>query len=113
MFPIEFLNAAVDKNLALWTFYNPLTVFFSIAILFPAAYAALSIIERIKESQDKFTRTMWVLLGAVSLSSGTFAMHFIGMQAYMLPISVRYHITLTAFSSGTDYRCCKDRRNFM
>ncbi|MBF0277454.1 MAG: response regulator [SAR324 cluster bacterium] len=98
MFPFEFLNASIDKKLAIAGVYEPILVLLSIALVFPAAYTVTTAVDQIKKSDHLLDKIYGVGLGAMALSSGVFSMHFIGMMAYSLPIPVHYNLKLTLFS---------------
>lgn len=63
---------------------------FSIAIAMLTAYTTLDLAGRVTEakSQERFP---WVIGGAVTMGTGIWAMHFIAMLAFSLPVPIRYH----------------------
>src|SRR6202050_5939656 len=63
----------------------PVSVF--IALL--AAYAALDLAGRVTASRG-FARSLWLVGGAFALGLGIWAMHYIGMEAFLLPVRVLY-----------------------
>jgi signal transduction histidine kinase/CheY-like chemotaxis protein/NO-binding membrane sensor protein with MHYT domain len=75
--------------------YNYYLVALSYFIAAYASYAMLSISERLIKSKSK---TKWLLGGSVSLASGIWSMHFIGMLAYEMNMPVTYELGLTIFS---------------
>ena len=96
--PLHFLDASHDKGLAMLATYNPALVTLSIVVAFLGAQAGLAILERMQRATTPLGQKAWWLLGAVILGSSIFAMHFIGMAAYTLPIPVRYDLLWTGLS---------------
>jgi signal transduction histidine kinase/NO-binding membrane sensor protein with MHYT domain len=88
-----------DLGHALESDYDPGLVLLSVAVACLASYAALSIAGRIGAAEKAGQRRAWLAAGAVSLSIGVWAMHFIGMLALKLPIAVRYDVTGTLLST--------------
>ncbi|WP_047046954.1 MHYT domain-containing protein [Vibrio mexicanus] len=70
----------------------------SVAISIIAAYSYLIIIDRIWQSNQPSTITVWKILGSVVFGLGVWAMHFTAMLAYMLPVAMSYNIALTLIS---------------
>lgn len=70
----------------------------SITIAVLAAFAAFNHSELVRRANSAGTALAWRLLGAVSLGAGVWAMHFLGMLAYSLPVDVAYHTGLTVLS---------------
>lgn len=78
------------------TYDLPLVIVsFLVAIL--ASYTALKMTERISFS-PRHTARLWLFGGAIAMGIGIWAMHFIGMLAYRLPIDVGYDEPLTILS---------------
>jgi diguanylate cyclase (GGDEF)-like protein len=78
------------------TYDIPLVVVsFLVAIL--ASYTALKMTERISFS-PRHTARLWLFGGAIAMGIGIWAMHFVGMLAYRLPIDVGYDEPLTILS---------------
>jgi PAS domain S-box-containing protein len=69
--------------------YEPWLVCLSVVIAMLAAYAALDLAGRLHTIQGKIWWA-WLLGGAVAMGSGIWAMHYIGMEAFRLPIPVLY-----------------------
>jgi PAS domain S-box-containing protein len=87
-----------DLGLALESHYDIGLVLLSIAIIILASYAALSVANRISSTDSITKRRIWLLAGSVTLGGGVWAMHFIGMLAYKLPIAVSYDFLMTMVS---------------
>lgn len=69
--------------------YNLWLVALSVVIATIASYTALDLAGRVSARQGLWSR-LWLLGGALSMGSGIWAMHFIGMLAFELPIPVAY-----------------------
>src|SRR4029077_6874460 len=70
--------------------YNHALVALSVLIAMFASYAALDLAGRVTAASG-WTRAVWLLGGAGAMGSGLWAMHYIGMLAFILPIPVAYH----------------------
>ncbi len=79
--------------------YNPWLVSLSIAVAILVSFTSLRLASRVAESPNSAGR-LWLILGAISMGVGIWAMHFIGMLAFSLPIQLRYSINLTFVSLG-------------
>src|SRR5205085_2180003 len=81
-------------------FYNPWLVGLSVIVAVLAAFAAFAVIDRIRASPAPHPTgsTLWIAAGAVALGSGIWAMHFIGMLAFELPVPVHYDFRFTLAS---------------
>ncbi len=77
-----------------WYDYKLVTLSVVVAII--ASQISLAIASRIKAHRKHVT--VWLLGGGAAMGIGIWAMHFIGMLAYHLPIPVGYDIPLTLFS---------------
>ncbi|MGB9990003.1 MHYT domain-containing protein [Massilia sp. SM-13] len=77
--------------------YEPSLVFISIAVAIFASYTALSLAGRVKQSHG-MSSWAWTIGGAAAMGSGIWAMHFIGMLAFRLPIPLGYDLTITLLS---------------
>lgn len=78
--------------------YHPLLVLLSLLVASVASYAALELAGRLAKPLHKGNRTRWLIGGALSLGVGIWAMHFIGMLAFELPIRVGYTLDTTVAS---------------
>jgi diguanylate cyclase (GGDEF)-like protein len=73
--------------------YNLWLVALSVVIATIASYTALDLAGRVSARQGLWSR-LWLLGGALSMGTGIWAMHFIGMLAFELPIPVAYDTLL-------------------
>ena len=67
--------------------YGPIVLSVLIAIL--ASYTALGLAGRVTASRGR-ARLVWLIGGATSMGIGIWSMHFIGMLAFSLPVSIQY-----------------------
>src|SRR5246500_2414441 len=70
--------------------YNYALVALSVLIAMFASYAALDLAGRVTAAGG-WARPVWLLGGAGAMGTGIWAMHYIGMLAFILPVSVAYH----------------------
>src|SRR5207237_7377548 len=70
--------------------YNYALVALSVLIAMLASYAALDLAGRVTAAGG-WARAVWLLGGAAAMGTGIWSMHYIGMLAFILPISVAYH----------------------
>jgi PAS domain S-box-containing protein len=75
--------------MALHGFYDYRLVALSVFISLLAAYAALDLAGRVTTSRGG-SRLVWLCGGAVAMGIGIWAMHYVGMEAFRLPIPVMY-----------------------
>ena len=79
------------------TSYDWSLVLLSIVIAIYVSYIVVGICTRIASSTST-TALYWTIGGAISMATGIWAMHFIGMLAFSLPVPVHYDIALTGVS---------------
>ncbi|MDE2370489.1 MAG: EAL domain-containing protein [Burkholderiales bacterium] len=77
--------------------YDTTLVGASMVIATFASFVALSLARRMQE-RDFRTAIEWWLGGSIAMGTGIWAMHFIGMLAFTLPIEVGYSKPLTLLS---------------
>src|ERR1700679_2321936 len=70
-------------------FYDYRLVTLSIFIVILAAYAALDLAARVTAARGT-TRLAWLFGGAFALGLGIWSMHYVGMEAFQLPVPVEY-----------------------
>ena len=95
---LRFLDGSLDPATALPGTYDPFLVVLSYLIAALAAYAALDFAGRISLSKSTIAKWSWLTGGAVAMGIGVWAMHFIGMLAFRLPIPIAYDPVVTALS---------------
>src|SRR5580704_14913695 len=69
--------------------YDYRLVALSVLIAMLASYAALDLAGRVTASHGKL-RFLWLLGGSAAMGMGIWSMHYIGMLAYSLPVTVFY-----------------------
>ena len=79
----------MDHTAALTGSYNYGLVLVSVLIAILAAYAALELAGRVTATRG-FTRLVWLCGGASALGLGIWCMHYVGMEAFRLPVHVLY-----------------------
>ncbi|MDD5249932.1 MAG: EAL domain-containing protein [Rhodocyclaceae bacterium] len=94
----HFLAAPPDPGSLYVGSYDPLLVVASFLIAAFAALAALAVAGRMRSAKTAAARANWLLVGALALGGGIWSMHFVGMLAFRLPLTVRYDPVLTAAS---------------
>ena len=77
--------------------YSLVTVGFSIVIAVMASYVTLGLARRVHLASGGISRIWW-LIGSMVMGTGIWATHFIGMQAFQLPILLGYRGALTLIS---------------
>lgn len=78
--------------------YDYKLVLLSIVIAFISSLAAFMFTARVARSRGSNSATAWMILGAIAMGSGIWAMHFISMLAWSLPIPMGYSFDSTALS---------------
>jgi serine phosphatase RsbU (regulator of sigma subunit)/NO-binding membrane sensor protein with MHYT domain len=91
-------DATHDISAALPATYNWALVVLSVIIASLAAYAALGGAGRISAAKTPVAEWSWLATGAVAMGIGIWAMHFIGMLAFTLPVAVGYDLLITLTS---------------
>lgn len=95
---LNFLDKGSDLGLAMPGTYNLFLVTLSVAIACLAAYAALGLSGRIRAAERAIAKRIWLVAGAMAMGIGVWAMHFIGMLAFKLPVTVGYDVEVTLLS---------------
>lgn len=95
---LQFLTDPPDSSLLYRGIYDPKLVLLSILIAIFASHAALSVSNQVRSARLPGQRFLWLLVGALVMGGGTWAMHFIGMLALQLPCRVSYDTGVTLLS---------------
>jgi diguanylate cyclase (GGDEF)-like protein len=77
--------------------YNFPLVALSLIVAIVASYTALELAGRVSQKRGK-SSWLWLAGGALSMGSGIWSMHFIGMLAFHLPVAVAYDAEPTLLS---------------
>jgi diguanylate cyclase (GGDEF)-like protein len=70
--------------------YNFGLVIVSVLISIDASFAALSTSDRVWAAPDGRTRRFWLTSGSLAMGVGIWSMHYLGMLALTLPVSIFY-----------------------
>lgn len=70
--------------------HNPFLVVLSVVVSILGAYATIALIERLRDVRGRLW-VAWLVGGAVVDGIGTWSMHYTGMLALRLPVSVEYY----------------------
>ena len=77
--------------------YDPALVFASYCVAVFASYAALELGARIAVF-DGARERLWLVAGALVMGTGIWAMHFVGMTSFSLPVAITFDLALTVLS---------------
>lgn len=75
--------------------YDLWLVLLSFVVAGIASYVALDLASRVSASRGQRSAGYWLAGGALSMGAGIWAMHFVGMLAFSLPIRVSYDVGIT------------------
>lgn len=78
-------------------FYSSDLVALSLIVAIFASYTALELAGRVSQKQGR-SSWIWLVVGAISMGTGIWSMHFVGMLAFHLPIALAYDAALTGLS---------------
>ncbi|HEV8645578.1 MAG TPA: MHYT domain-containing protein [Burkholderiales bacterium] len=73
-------------------------VVLSVVVAIVASYVALDVASRVEASHERQAARYWPAGGALSLGTGIWSMHFIGMLAFHLPIPISYDVPIALLS---------------
>jgi len=83
----------------MYGYYDPSIVALSVAVAIIASYTALDMASRVSASDSTPRKSwIWLVAGAVSMGTGIWSMHFIGMMSFHLPIQVAFDLPITLLS---------------
>ncbi|MCK4705027.1 MAG: diguanylate cyclase [Gammaproteobacteria bacterium] len=75
--------------------YDPALVSFSILAAIIAAFVFIDLVDMYLSADNRRDKIKWRIFSATSLGLGIWIMHFIGMFAYKLPVTVHYDGSIT------------------
>ncbi len=78
--------------------YDPGLISFSLVIAVITAFVWFDLAPRVAATRGRRAARFWLAGGGLSIGTGIWAMHFIGMLAFSLPISMSYDLPITACS---------------
>lgn len=77
--------------------YDYRMVLLSVVLALAASYAALDLAGRVTAAQGR-ARNLWLVGGAMAMGIGIWAMHYIGMLAFAMPMPILYDLPTVALS---------------
>jgi diguanylate cyclase (GGDEF)-like protein/PAS domain S-box-containing protein len=77
--------------------YDYKLVAVSVALAMLGSYAALDLAGRVSSAQG-WVRATWLGSGAAAMGLGIWAMHYVGMLAFIMPMPVAYHLPTVVLS---------------
>lgn len=95
---LAFTTDAMDLTLAYHGHHSPVLVSLSLMIAILAAFTSYSHRPLIQHAATAGAKWLWLSSGAIAMGLGVWAMHFTGMMAMHLPLSVNYRLDLTLLS---------------
>jgi len=94
----RFDDLLIDSNQQLTGYYDLSMVVLSTFIMFMASFATKQVVLSIKTADTSIQRNVWISSGAVVMGMGIWAMHFIAILAFNLPVFVGFNINQTLLS---------------
>jgi len=85
---------------AMYGTYDLTLVFLAYLIASFASYVALDMSAHLRKPSTLLFRISWLTGGALIMGSGIWAMHFVGMLSFMMPMPMSYDFYLTILSMG-------------
>jgi diguanylate cyclase (GGDEF)-like protein len=80
-------------------YYDLNIVALSVAVAIIASYTALDMAGQVSASDSSARKSViWLVAGAMSMGTGIWSMHFIGMLSFHLPITVAFDLPITLLS---------------
>jgi diguanylate cyclase (GGDEF)-like protein/PAS domain S-box-containing protein len=95
---VQFLAVVPDTSILYVAHYRTGWILVSVLLAILSAYAAFRASARANKVAGKPSQVTWILISALALGVGTWAMHFIGMMALRLPCSITYNPFITLIS---------------
>ncbi|WP_018141147.1 EAL domain-containing protein [Thioalkalivibrio sp. ALJ7] len=95
---MDFASSSTIGDLAYSGSHSAPLVVLSLTIAILAAFASISHVDLIRTTRSRLARIGWQVNGAVALGVGVWTMHFTGMVAFELPITIDYHMGITLLS---------------
>lgn len=87
----------ISSNMIMTGSYDYRLVALSVLIATSASYTALDVAARVTSARG-WVRSAWLAGGGAAMGFGIWSMHFIGMQAFSLPVAVSYDWPLALLS---------------
>lgn len=78
--------------------HDPLLVLLAYLVACVGSFATLDMAERVGHAEKPESQRLWCWVGAGCLAGGIWAMHFIGMLAFQVPVETHYQLPITLLS---------------
>lgn len=92
-----------STGIAMTATYDLRLTILSVALALIGSYIALDLTEQVNVAKR---RNIWLAVGAIALGITVWAMHFIAMLAYQLPIPIAYDFTIVFVSISVAIASC-------
>ena len=93
-----FYQADLHQGALLYGHHDHTLMLVSILMAIAASWLGLQVAGLAHKAATPLARHGALLSGAIALGGGIWAMHFIGMLAFSLPLTVEYDLTITTLS---------------
>ncbi|MES2830640.1 MAG: diguanylate cyclase [Pseudomonadota bacterium] len=88
----------IKESISMTGHYDSGLVFFSIFIAVIASFVTIDLSSRVAATRGSNAANYWLVGGSISMGMGIWAMHFVGMLAFSLPIAISYDVWITLAS---------------
>lgn len=78
--------------------HDPFLVLLAYLVACAGSFATLDMAERVAHAENLSSQRLWRWVGAGCLAGGIWAMHFIGMLAFQVPVDVHFQLPVTLLS---------------
>ncbi|MBV6822571.1 bifunctional diguanylate cyclase/phosphodiesterase [Pseudomonas sp. PD9R] len=78
--------------------HDPFLVLLAYLVACAGSFATLDMAERVAHAENPSSQRLWRWVGAGCLAGGIWAMHFIGMLAFQVPVDVHFQLPITLLS---------------
>jgi PAS domain S-box-containing protein len=95
---LQFLPDTLSRGMTAHGTHRLPFVILSALIAFLATGAACAVVERMRAARYPRAGRVWLAVGALAMGTGIWAMHFVGMLAWRLPVPVAYDAVITLVS---------------
>jgi diguanylate cyclase (GGDEF)-like protein len=96
---LQFISALPENGqVILDCVHDPFLVLLAYLVACVGCFATLDMAERVNHAEQATSQTRWRWVGTGCLAGGIWAMHFIGMLAFRVPIEIRYQLPVTLLS---------------
>ncbi len=95
---LDFLDGHTDLGAAIGGTYDPVLVALSLLIAYFGSFATIELGDRIRATERRFLKAMWLATGATAMGASVWAMHFVGMLAFSLPLNIGYNLLVSLLS---------------